>query len=158
MDIQRLRNLTTGRLHTQMADIYQDIEYITGARGVLTHMLPDATKALLPYLREKAPESRFWIGGYDPSHLGEIDIPPMNSDEQSEFWARFGGQDDARKTTELDVAEKLRAAERSMLEAASALDELGSISASLHAKEMRGAVKVARKWELELRRIHAGAG
>lgn len=161
MNIQRLRNLTTGRLHTKMADIYQDIEYITGERGVMTHMLPDATKALLPYLRKKAPESRFWTGGHDPSHVGEIDVPPMNSDERAEFWERFGGQDDAvdaRKTTELDAAEKLRAAEKSMLEAASALDELGSISASLHAKEMRGSVKVARKWELELRRKHAGAG
>ena len=65
---------------------------------------------------------------------------------------------DNRKTTALDAAEKLRAAGTAMLEAASALDELGSISASLHAKEMHGAVKVARTWELELRRIHAGAG
>jgi hypothetical protein len=144
-----------------MSDIYRDIECITGEPCVMPHILPDAIKALLPYLRTKAPESRFWIGGHDPSHVGEIDIPPMNSRERSEFWARFGGQDDAvddRKTTELDAAEKLMAAEKSMLEAASALDELGSISASLHAKEMRGAVKVARKWELELRRIHAGAG
>lgn len=158
MDIQRLRNLTTGRLHTTMADIYQDIECITGGRGVLTHMLPDATKALLPYLREKAPDPRLWDGAYDPSHVGEIDIPPMNSDEQAEFWVRFGGQDYARKTTELDAAEKLRAAEQSMLEAARTLDELGSISASLHAKEMRGAVKIARTWELALRKMHAGAG
>lgn len=155
MDIQRLRNLTTGRLHTQMADIYQDIEYLTGARGVLTHMLPDATKALLPYLREKTPDARLWDGAYDTAHVGEIDVPPMNSDEQAAFWVRFGGQDDARKTTELDAAEKLRAAESAMLEAASALDELGSISASLHAKEMRGAVKIAQNWELELRKMHA---
>ena len=158
MDIQRLRNLTTGRLHTKMADIYQDIEYLTGEPGVMTHMLPDATKALLPYLREKTPDARLWDGAYDTAHVGEIDIPPMNGEEQAEFWARFGGQDDARKTTELDAAEKLRAAESAMLEAASALDELGSISASLHAKEMRGAVKIARKWELALRQIHAGAG
>lgn len=32
MDIQRLRNLTTGRLHTEMAHIYQDIEYLTSER------------------------------------------------------------------------------------------------------------------------------
>ena len=30
MDIQRLRNLTTGRLHTQMTDIYMDLDYLTG--------------------------------------------------------------------------------------------------------------------------------
>lgn len=161
MDIQRLRNLTTGRLHTRMADIYRDIECITGERGVLTHMLPDATKALLPYLREKAPDARLWDGEYDPSHVGEIDIPPMNSDEQAAFWVRFGDPDYGvriQKTTALDAAEKLRAAQAAMLEAASALDELGSVLASLHAKEMLGAVKVARSWELVLRRRHAGAG
>ena len=161
MDIQRLRNLTTGRLHTTMADIYRDIECITGERGVFTHMLGDATKALLPYLREKAPDARLWDGEYDPSHVGEIDIPPMNSDEQAAFWVRFGGpdrEDYARKTTALDAAEKLRAAGQAMLEAASALDELGSVLSSLHANEMRGAVKVARSWELALRRQYAGAG
>ena len=84
----------------------------------------------------------------------------MNSEERTAFWVRFGGQDRedyARKTTALDAAEKLRAAGQAMLEAASTLDELGSVLSSLHANEMRGAVKVARRWELELRRTHAEA-
>jgi len=155
MDIQRLRNLTTGRLHTKMADIYQDIEYITGTRGVMTHMLPDATKALLPYLREKAPDARLWDVEYDPAHVGEIDIPPMNSDEQAEFWARFGGSSSA----ESNAAHKLQIAESAMRDAAAELDAVGSKEAILHAKELRGAAKIARKWELELRKTHAaGAG
>ena len=53
MDIQRLRNLTTGRLHTKMEHIYADIEHLTGAEGVMTHQLPNACRALEPYLREK---------------------------------------------------------------------------------------------------------
>ena len=35
MDIQRLRNLTTGRLHTEMGHIYEDLELITGMRKEL---------------------------------------------------------------------------------------------------------------------------
>ena len=146
MNIQRLRNLTTGRLHTKMADIYQDIEYITGERGVMTHMLPDATKALLPYLREKAPESRFWTGGYDPSHLGEIDIPPMNSDERSEFWARFGGSSSAQSKT----ARKLQIAEAAMRDAAAALEAVGSEEAMLHAAELRWSAHRVRTWDIEM--------
>lgn len=154
MDIQRLRNLTTGRLHTQMADIYQDIEYLTGEPGVMTHMLPDATKALLPYLRTKAPDARLWDGEYDPTHDGEIDIPPMNGEEQAEFWARFGGSSSA----ESNAAHKLQIAESAMRDAAAALYSVGSEEAILHAKEMRGAVKIARTWELALRKMNAGAG
>ena len=155
MDIQRLRNLTTGRLHTNMADIYQDIEYITGARGVMTHMLPDATKALLPYLREKAPDAMLWDGSYDPAHIGEIDIPPMNGEEQAEFWARFGGQNSA----ESKAAHKLQIAEAAMRDATAALDAVGSEEAILHAKEMRWTVSRVRCWELDLRKIRStGAG
>ncbi len=155
MDIQRLRNLTTGRLHTKMADIYQDIEYLTGEPGVMTHMLPDATKALLPYLRTKAPDARLWDGEYDPTHDGEIDIPPMNGEEQAEFWARFGGSSSA----ESNAAHKLQIAESAMRDAAAALNAVGSKEAILRAQVMLGVVKAARTWELDLRKIRsAGAG
>ncbi len=152
MEIQRLRNLTTGRLHTKMADIYQDIEYITGERGVLTHMLPDATKALLPYLREKAPDARLWDGEHDPAHVGEIDIPPMNSDEQAAFWVRFGESSSA----ESKAAHKLQIAEAAMRDAAEAVDAVGSDEAILHAREMRDSAKVLQRWRMELWRAPAG--
>ena len=154
MNIQRLRNLTTGRLHTKMADIYQDIEYITGARGVMPNMRLDATNALLPYLREKAPESRFWTGGYDPSHLGEIDIPPMNSDERAEFWARFGGSSSAESKAVL----KLQIAEYAMRDAADAVDAVGSDEAILHAREMRDSAKVLQRWGMEFGERQRDAG
>jgi hypothetical protein len=79
MDIQRLRNLTTGRLHTDVGFIYQDIEYLTGEKGVMTHMLPNAMRALEPWLREKLSDRRLWDGEYDPSHIGEIDIEPKTA-------------------------------------------------------------------------------
>ncbi len=90
MDIQRLRNLTTGRLHTRMADIYEDIEYLTGEQGVMTHMLPNANRALEPYLREKVPDAKFWENVYDTNHTGEIEVPPMNEAERMAFWERYG--------------------------------------------------------------------
>ena len=90
MDIQRLRNLTTGRLHTKMSDIYGDIEYLTGESGVMTHMLPNCCRALEPYLRERVPDQRFWEDVYDTTHVGSIDVPPMDAESKNEFWVRYG--------------------------------------------------------------------
>ena len=53
MDIQRLRNLTTGRLHTEMGHIYEDLGWLTGESGLMTHMLPRAMDAVRPWLEEK---------------------------------------------------------------------------------------------------------
>ena len=90
MDIQRLRNLTTGRLHTKMDDIYADIEHLTGEGGVMTHQIPNACRAMEPYLREKVTDARFWNGEYDPSHTGEIDLPPMDGEAKEAMWERYG--------------------------------------------------------------------
>ena len=89
MDIQRLRNLTTARLHTEVSHIYQDIEYLTGEKGVMTHMLPNAARALKPYLRAKIQDVKFWDDMYDTAHVGEIEVPPMNEAERAEFWKRY---------------------------------------------------------------------
>ena len=76
MDIQRLRNLTTQRLHTKMEHIYEDLENITGEKGLFTHMLPNICKACLPWLREHVTEPRFWEDKYDTTHIGEFELPP----------------------------------------------------------------------------------
>lgn len=89
MDIQRLRNLTTGRLHTKMEHIYEDIEYFTGQEGVMTHMLPNACKALEPYLQSKITEPRFWDGEYDTEHTGHALIPPMGEVDRAKFFAAY---------------------------------------------------------------------
>jgi hypothetical protein len=90
MDIQRLRNLTAGRLHTEMGHIYQDIEYLTGSPGIFTHMIPNAMRALEPWLREKVTDARLWEDKFDQSHTGEIDLAPMKEEERKAYFERFG--------------------------------------------------------------------
>lgn len=59
------------------------------------------------------------------------------------------------ETSESKAAFKLQIAEKAMREAADALRAVDSDEARLHAAEMTGASNVARRWELELRQIHA---
>lgn len=90
MDIQRLRNLTTKKLHTKMSDVYEDIEIITGEKGIMTHQLANACIALESYLKEKAPNPRLWDDQYDPTHIGEIIIPVMTKEENEAFFVAYG--------------------------------------------------------------------
>ena len=89
MEIQRLRNLTTGRLHTEMTHIYEDIGYFTGEEGVMTHQLPNAMRALMPFLQDKVKDEKFFEDIHDPLHVGDIDVPAMNAEERSAFWERY---------------------------------------------------------------------
>jgi len=86
---QRLRNLTTGRLHTEMGPIYQDLEAITGEPGIMTHMITRVNDAVKPWLKQYVTEPRFWNDLYDPSHEGEIVLPMPTPEERSEMFARF---------------------------------------------------------------------
>jgi hypothetical protein len=72
-----------------MEHIYEDIELITGKVGVMTHQLPSVRRAILPYLREKITDARFWDGEYDPTHVGNIDVPTMDEVEQEAMWKRY---------------------------------------------------------------------
>lgn len=86
MNIQRLRNLTTRRLHTEMGHIYEDLGLITGETGLMTHMLPRAMRAVEPWLREQVPDPRFWDGEYDTTHTGEFELPtPSDADRKAMF-------------------------------------------------------------------------
>jgi hypothetical protein len=92
MEIQRLRNLTTGRLHTEIGHVYQDIEYLIGEQGIMTHMLPRAARALEPILRARELGERLWDEAYDVTHTGEIDLPPLDANELSAFWEAYKAQ------------------------------------------------------------------
>jgi hypothetical protein len=81
MDNQRLRNLTTGYLHTDIDYVYQDLELIIGFAG-MTHMLPRMHKAIQPWLREHVKEQRFWDFQYDPNHTGETELPTPTEDDR----------------------------------------------------------------------------
>jgi hypothetical protein len=90
VDIQRIRNLTTGKLHTKMSDIYEDLEYLIGEKGIYTHQIPAAYIALLPFLKSRLKTTqRLWDDKYDPTHLGTIALEPLNSEEQVEFWKAY---------------------------------------------------------------------
>lgn len=89
MDIQRLRNLTTGRLHTVMDHIYEDIEYLIGVQGIMTHQLPRANRALEPILRARDLGERLWDDAYDVTHTGEIDVAPLDANELAAFWEAY---------------------------------------------------------------------
>ncbi len=90
METQRLRNLTTGRLHTEVGHIYKDLEFITGMDGLMTHMLPNVMRAVEPWLRGKVEDNEYWDGAFDPNHFGEHPIEPMNQQERADMLARYG--------------------------------------------------------------------
>lgn len=88
MDIQRLRNITTGIIHTSSNDIRQDVAYIIGEHDIRAYMLLGMCYALTTYLQKFLPE-KFWEKTYDPTHTGEVDVPPMNEQEKLQFWESY---------------------------------------------------------------------
>jgi hypothetical protein len=97
MDIQRLRNFTTGRLHTNMDDVYEDLEIITGKAHILTHQIPNICRAMDPYLRVKIKDPRFWEDKYDTTHTGEIELPAMDETARAMFNALLNILEGERK-------------------------------------------------------------
>jgi len=94
MDIQRIRNLTTKILHTKMNDIYEDLEWFIGEKGIMTHMLPGVCEAVTPYLSEHIKDSRFWEKIYDTEHTGIIDIPEPSEKDREIMLKRYLSQSD----------------------------------------------------------------
>lgn len=103
MDIQRLRNITTGKVHTTMFDIYEDLEYLSGESGLMTHQLTNIRNALLPYLRENITDSRFWDGSYDTTHIGELNLKPMDYSDKRAMWLRYCSMTNDNCTTVVDA-------------------------------------------------------
>lgn len=89
---QRLRNLTTSRLHTDIGHIYEDLEAITGEKGLMTHMLPRANTAVKPWLREHVTDERFWDGKFDKTHGGEIELPEPTKEDREAMFERYKAQ------------------------------------------------------------------
>lgn len=58
---KRVRNLTTGILHTCIEDVYRDLEAILGVSCLMSHQLPRVRECVLPWLREKTKnDPAFW--------------------------------------------------------------------------------------------------
>lgn len=94
MEIQRLRNLTTGRLHTEIGHVYEDLGAITGEKCLMTHMLPRAMRAVEPWLREHVSDPRFWNGEYDIGHTGEYPLPNPTESDRLAMIERYIAQQD----------------------------------------------------------------
>ena len=101
MDIQRLRNLTTTRIHTTIADAHEDLEYITGRD---CHGIPAIVPSIKPWLREKVQDTRFWDGEYDPTHVGFFNLPPMTENERMQLFSKM--PDPRRQTPSMDNCDK----------------------------------------------------
>lgn len=105
MDIQRLRNLTTGRLHTEMGHIYEDLAYIIGDDGIMTHMIPRVARAIAPWLREQVRDERFWDGEFDTTHTGEYPLRAMNPEERKAAFGRYKAMPNPLEGKEVVVVE-----------------------------------------------------
>ena len=82
----RLRNLTTGVLHTEMSHIYEDLETISGEKGIMTHMLPNVLEACKPWLEKY---ERFWNNEFDTDHIGTTLLPITTEEETKEIFDRY---------------------------------------------------------------------
>jgi len=91
MDIQRLRSLTTGLLHTEVGHIYEDLGIITGETGLMTHMLPRVLRAIEPWLKENVTDPRFWDGEWDVTHTGDYELPEPTEAERAAMFVRYAG-------------------------------------------------------------------
>jgi hypothetical protein len=72
--------------------IYEDIKIIVGQtdkkKGRWGRQ-PHLYNAIQQYLREKITDARFWDGEYDPSHIGDIDVPTMDEESKKAMWERY---------------------------------------------------------------------
>lgn len=89
IDIQRVRNLSTGILHTDMKHIHEDLEVITGEKGLMTHMLPRVMDAIKPWLKSQITDYRFWDDKFDKSHVGEIFLSVPTKEQREAFFVRY---------------------------------------------------------------------
>ena len=85
----KLRNITTGVLHTCMEDIYVFFEEYTGI-GMFTHELPTARELLLPYLKQKIGQSWFKekLNPIKENNYSII-IPDLAPEEREEYFEKF---------------------------------------------------------------------
>lgn len=85
----KLRNITSGILHTSVGDVYSFFEEYLGEKGIMTHHLPVAGKAILPILKRNLDDSWFTDEWVKEALDESVDIPDLTDDERTEFWRGF---------------------------------------------------------------------
>jgi hypothetical protein len=81
----QILNITTGRLYTEMGDIYNFFNQVIEP-GIMTHMLPNAMRAIVPILKRKLP-LKYFGNFYNPT-LPNGDIE-FEFTEKAEFWDAY---------------------------------------------------------------------
>ena len=90
-DNQRLRNLTTGKIHTNFDDVVEDLQKIFGDKYKTTSMTAGAlNNAIRPWLMAQGLDDRFWDGRYDVTHTGTTQLHTPTPDEREEIGQRYG--------------------------------------------------------------------
>ena len=77
-----------------MCHIYEDLGWLTGQPGLMTHMLPRALVATTPWLKEHVTDQRFWDGKYDITHTGEYTLPEPTEADRAAMFAIYKAQPD----------------------------------------------------------------
>lgn len=87
---QQLLNVTTGRLWTSMDDIYKLFDECIEP-GVMTHMLPNCSKAWMATIGTREPFKSLPTEGWDPKHTSNENITfEITDEDKKEFWAAYG--------------------------------------------------------------------
>jgi len=86
---KQLLNITTGRLYTNMDDIYSFFDSVI-EEGIMTHMLPNARKAILPIMETKYPDLDY-TRTFNPDIVDgdkEYEIE-FTKEEKALFWKNY---------------------------------------------------------------------
>lgn len=89
MRTQDLRNITTGLTHTKKSRILGTLQYLTGFRDLNEGQLDGIRKLLLPILKKKIKDPRFWNNELDLDHGGDYKIDPLNEEVRKFFRKKY---------------------------------------------------------------------
>ena len=85
----KLRNITSGILHTTIGDVYTFFEEYLGAKGIMTHQLPSAGKSIVPILKSKL-SAEWFINEWQKEGLSEkVEIDDLTETEKADFWKQY---------------------------------------------------------------------
>lgn len=127
MDIQRLRNLTTGIIHTKMCDACEDIDRIVGMAGSTEKYYWAICQAIKPYLIGVVSDARFWNEKLDRSHVGQVEIPVMTREDVAVFFKHYAAYKKAFAESELYERTRNHAKTEYELDMENTLSEIAEI-------------------------------
>jgi len=80
--VQRLRNLTTRRLHTHIGDVCEDLETIL-ATPIAIEEIAIGIRAITPWLKKQDLPSTYWDDSKDQRNQSIYYLEDMSAEEQA---------------------------------------------------------------------------